>query len=79
MHRQRQGASSLRVRGEVTVATMYKEGLVVGMRSLPGNFYDAHTLTEAIEQVSILTHRTPKGVFVDKAYRGVSGDWAPEE
>ena len=30
---------------KITVTTMYKEGLVVGMRSLPGNSYDAHTLT----------------------------------
>lgn len=47
---------------------------MVGMLSLPGKPYDGHTLPEAIEQVSILTHRTPKGVFVDKAYRGVSVD-----
>ena len=47
---------------------------MVGMLSLPGNPYDGHTLPEAIEQVSILTHRTPKAVFVDKAYRGVSVD-----
>ena len=40
---------------KVTVATTHKEGLVVGMRSLPGNPYDGHTLPEAIEQVSILT------------------------
>ena len=59
---------------KVTAATMYKEGVVVGMRSLPSNPYDAHTLPEAIEQVSILTHRMLKAVFVDKAYRGVSVD-----
>lgn len=57
---------------KVTVATTHKEGLVVGMRSLPGNPYDGHTLPEAIEQVSILTAQKPKAVFVDKGYRGVS-------
>ena len=57
---------------KVTVATTHKEGLVVGMRSLPDNPYDGHTLPEAIEQVSILTDRMPKAVFVDKGYRGVS-------
>ena len=51
-----------------------KEGLVIGMRSLPGNPYDGHTLPEAIEQVSILTAQKPKAVFVDKGYRGVSAD-----
>lgn len=57
---------------KVTVATTHKEGLVVGMRSLPGNPYDGHTLPEAIEQVSILADQKPKAVFVDKGYRGVS-------
>ena len=59
---------------KVTVATTHKEGLVVGMRSLPGNPYDGHTLPEAIEQVSILTAQKPTAVFVDKGYRGVSVD-----
>lgn len=59
---------------KVTGATTHKEGLVVGMRSLPGNPYDGHTLPEAIEQVSILTAQKPKAVFVDKGYRGVSVD-----
>lgn len=57
---------------KVTVATTHKEGLVVGMRSLPGNPYDGHTLPKAIEQVSLLTAQKPKTVFVDKGYRGVS-------
>lgn len=55
---------------KVTVATTHKEGLVVGMRSLPGNPYDGHTLAEAIEQVEVLTERRPKQVFVDKGYQG---------
>ena len=59
---------------KVTVATTHKEGLVAGMRSLPDNPYDGHTLPEAIEQVSILTDRMPKAVFVDKGNRGVSVD-----
>lgn len=55
---------------KVSVATTHREGLVVGMRSLPGNPYDGHTLHEALEQVSILTGRPPKEVFVDLGYRG---------
>jgi IS5 family transposase len=57
---------------KVTVATTHKEGLVVGMRSMPGNPYDGHTLPVAVEQVSILTDHLPKAVFVDKGYRGVN-------
>ena len=56
---------------KVTIATTHKEGLVVGMRSLPGNPYDGHTLPEAVAQVRLLTNHSPKAVFVDKGYRGV--------
>lgn len=55
---------------KVTVATTHKEGLVVGMGSLPGNPYDGHTLLAALEQVETLTHHKPKEVFVDLGYRG---------
>lgn len=57
---------------KVTVATTLKEGFVVGMRSMPGNPFDGHTLYEAVEQVSILIDRTPKTVIVDKGYKGAS-------
>lgn len=59
---------------KVTVATTLKEGLVIGMRSLPGNPFDGHTLDEAIEQVSILTDRKPKTVIVDRGYQGAELD-----
>jgi transposase, IS5 family len=59
---------------KVTVATTLKEGFVVGMRSMPGNPWDGHTLAEAIEQVSILTDRKPKIAIVDKGYQGVTLD-----
>lgn len=59
---------------KVSVATTHKEGLVVGMRSLPGNPNDGHTLDEVIEQVSILTDCKPKAIFVDRGYRGVTAD-----
>jgi IS5 family transposase len=55
---------------KVTVATTLKEGFVVGMRSMPGNPYDGHTLAETIEQVEILTARTPTTVIVDRGYKG---------
>lgn len=55
---------------KVTLATTLKEGLVVGMRSMPGNPYDGHTLDETIEQVSILANHRPRTVMVDKGYKG---------
>jgi transposase, IS5 family len=51
---------------KVSVATTLKEGIVVGMRSMPGNPWDGHTLEETLEQVGILTDRQPKVVIVDK-------------
>lgn len=59
---------------KVSVATTLKEGFVVGMRSMPGNPWDGHTLAETIEQVSILANRIPKTVIVDKGYQGVTLD-----
>ena len=44
---------------KVTVATTTEGGFVVGMRALPGNPYDGHTLHEALEQVEILTDQRP--------------------
>lgn len=55
---------------KVTIATTLKEGLVVGMRSMPGNPYDGHTLQETIEQVEILTDKRPGIAIVDKGYQG---------
>lgn len=57
---------------KVSIATTHKEGLVVGMRSMPGNPYDGHTLFETLEQVAILTDCQPKEVFVDLGYRGAA-------
>jgi IS5 family transposase len=58
---------------KVTIATTLKEGLVVGMRSMPGNPYDGHTLQETIEQVEILTDKRPSIAIVDKGYQGYQG------
>lgn len=55
---------------KVSVATTLREGLVVGIRAMPGNPYDGHTLDEAIEQAEILSGVRAKRVFVDKGYRG---------
>jgi IS5 family transposase len=55
---------------KVSVATTNKGGFVIGMRALPGNPYDGHTLHEALEQVEILTDQRPETAFVDRGYRG---------
>jgi len=55
---------------KVSIATTNRGGFVVGMRALPGNPYDGHTLGEALEQVEILTDQRPEMAFVDRGYRG---------
>lgn len=56
---------------KVSVVVTAKEGLVVGMCSMPGNPYDGCTLDSQIEQIGILTGTTPKMVLIDRGYRGV--------
>jgi IS5 family transposase len=55
---------------KVSIATTIAEGFVVGMRAMPGNPYDGHTLTEALEQVETLTDLRPDLAVVDRGYRG---------
>lgn len=55
---------------KVSLAVTAKEGVVVGMRSMPGNPYDGHTAAEQIEQVEILTGERPKTVLADRGYKG---------
>jgi IS5 family transposase len=55
---------------KVSLATTIDEGFIVGMRSMPGNPCDGHTLPEALEQVEILTGQTPALAVVDRGYRG---------
>lgn len=54
-----------------TIATTIAEGFVVGMRALPGNPYDGHMLTEALEQVYILIGRKLTLTVIDRGYRGL--------
>jgi IS5 family transposase len=56
---------------KVSITTTHKEGLVVGMRSMPGNPYDGHTLAEALEQAAILSDVAPEIAVVDRGYKGV--------
>lgn len=55
---------------KASVVTTLKEGLVVGMRTMPNNPYDGHTLAEALEQKEILTDVKTERAFVDKGYKG---------
>ncbi len=59
---------------KVSITTTHKEGLVVGMRSKPGNPYDGHTLAEALEQAAILSDAKPEVAIVDRGYKGVTVD-----
>ncbi|CAD6560401.1 IS5 family transposase ISButh4 [Paraburkholderia kirstenboschensis] len=59
---------------KVSITTTHKEGLVVGMRSMPGNPYDGHTLAEALEQTAILSDAKPEVAVVDRGYKGVAID-----
>jgi len=55
---------------KVSVAAAIDEGFIVGARSMPGNPYDGHTLSEALDQVQVLTDIRPSLAVVDRGYRG---------
>lgn len=55
---------------KVSVATTSKGGWHVGAMSCPGNPYDGHTLSGALDQVQRITGKEPGQVFVDLGYRG---------
>ncbi|MBF0612984.1 MAG: IS5 family transposase [Magnetococcales bacterium] len=55
---------------KVSVAVTNQECFVVGMKSLPGNPYDGHTLGHALEQVERLSGQKPERCYVDKGYKG---------
>ncbi len=55
---------------KVGIATTLTGGFVVGMRSMPGNPYDGHTLPDALQQVETLTGSCPSLAVVDRGYRG---------
>ena len=59
---------------KVGIATTLKGTLIVGARAFPGNPYDGHTLSEQVEQASILMQALdtkPNKAIVDLGYRGV--------
>lgn len=59
---------------KVSIVTTWKEGLVLGSRSMPGNPFDGYTLEEALEQARILSEVKPEVAIVDRGYRGAEID-----
>ena len=55
---------------KASIATTNKSNFVVGGMALPGNPYDGHTLTKALEQVRRMTGSVIEEAFVDRGYRG---------
>ena len=55
---------------KVTVSTTARDNWVVGAQALPGNPYDGHTLTAALQQVERLTGHLPDQAVCDLGYRG---------
>ena len=55
---------------KIGVVSTSKESFVVGMKSLPGNPYDGHTLKASLDQAQRLTGVAPREAYVDRGYRG---------
>jgi IS5 family transposase len=55
---------------KVSVATTSRDNFVVGMQALPGNPFDGHTLSGALQQISRVTGVLPERCYVDRGYRG---------
>jgi len=55
---------------KVSIATPHKTNFVIGVRSLPGNPFDGHTLKNGLDQVERLTGIRPDKTYVDNGYRG---------
>lgn len=55
---------------KVSLAVTQRDNFIVGAMALPGNPYDGHTLSAALQQVERLTGTKPERCFVDRGYRG---------
>lgn len=55
---------------KVGIVCTQKQGLVIAMRSYPGNPYDGHTLDDGLQQAETITGVTIKDAVVDLGYRG---------
>jgi IS5 family transposase len=55
---------------KVGVVSTSKESFVIGMKSLPNNPYDGHTLKDSLEQVQRIAGTLPTEAYVDRGYKG---------
>jgi len=55
---------------KVSIATTHKKNFVIGIDALPGNPYDGHTLSAALDQIEKLSGIRPSDSYVDLGYRG---------
>ena len=55
---------------KVSLAATQRDNFIVGALALPGNPYDGHTLSTALQPVQRLTGQQPENCFVDRGYRG---------
>lgn len=55
---------------KVSVAATSRGGWFVGAQALPGNPYDGHTMSDAMNQVVRVSDVEPEYAFVDRGYRG---------
>jgi IS5 family transposase len=55
---------------KTSITTTHKNNFVVGIDALPGNPYDGHTLSAALDQVEKLSGVRPTDSYVDLGYRG---------
>jgi IS5 family transposase len=55
---------------KVGIVTTSKDNFIIGLRALPDNPYDGHTLKASLEQVERLTATLPSEAYVDKGFKG---------
>ncbi len=55
---------------KTSIATTHKSNFVVGIKALPGNPYDGHKLSDALDQIENLTGIRPSDSYVDLGCRG---------
>ena len=55
---------------KVSLASTHRKNFIIGMQAFPGNPYDGHTLSGALNQVERLTGKRSEECYVDLGYRG---------
>lgn len=57
---------------KVSIAVTQKKGVIVGALNFSSSLHDSKTLEQVLQQHKALTGKSPKNVWVDRGYRGVS-------